>query len=443
MKKSTYFFFYSLLITLNCYNISSLSQTVKVIKGITLIDGTGNRAKQNVNLIIKGDTIDAVLPANAALPANAEITDLSGKFVMPALINAHGHLGLLRGDSALSKNYSRDNILRQLKKYEAFGISRVLSLGTDHDLIFPLRDSSQKGLLPGATIYTAGYGISASGAPPLAMSDKIMRPQTPDEAVKNIQQLALLKPDFVKIWVDDFGGTVTKMAPAIYEAVIKEAHRQGLRVAAHVYYLEDARRLVDAGVDVLAHSIRDKEVDNDLINAMKRKGVFYITTLVLDDYNFVYADNPEWINDSFFKASLEPGVCERLTSITFKLQLQKDTTRQKKIAAFQMAMRNLKKLSDAGIIIVLGTDSGAQPVRTQGFSEHLELQLMTEAGLTPMQAIICATNNAAKMLHIDKQSGTLQTGKKADFIVLNGNPLEDIKETRNIISVWKDGVEVK
>ncbi len=442
MKRSVYFFFYSLLILLVFYSSLIIAQ-VKVIKGITLIDGTGNSAKQNVNLIIKEDIIDAVLPPNAALPVNAQLIDLSGKFVMPALINAHGHLGLLRGDSALSKNYSHDNVLRQLKKYETFGVSRVLSLGTDHDIIFSLRDSSQKNLLPGATIYTAGYGIGASSAPPMTMADKIYRPQTPDEAIKDVQQLALLKPDFVKIWVDDFGGTVTKMPPAIYEAVIKEAHRRGLRVAAHVFYLEDARRLVNAGIDVLAHSIRDKEVDDDLINAIKQKGVFYITTLTLDDYNFVYADEPEWINDSFFKASLEPGVWERLTSNAYKQQAQKDTTLQKKMAAFKMAMRNLKKLADAGVVIVLGTDSGAQPVRTQGFSEHLELQLMTEAGLTPMQAIICATNNAAKMLHIDKQCGTLQKGKKADFIVLNGNPLNDIKQTRNIFSVWKNGKQVK
>ena len=200
---------------------------------------------------------------------------------------------------------------------------------------------------------------------------------------------------------------------------------------------------MNAGVDVIAHSIRDKDVDDELINAMKQKNVYYIPTLSLDDYNFVYADQPDWINDSLFKASLEPGVWERLTSDKFKQQLQNDTTLAKKKAAFETAMRNLKKLSDAGIVIVLGTDSGAQPVRTQGFSEHLELQLMVEAGLTPMQVIVAATNNGAKMLHINNKAGTLQKGMKADFIVLNGNPLEDIKQTRNIATVWKDGKAVQ
>ena len=223
--------------------------------------------------------------------------------------------------------------------------------------------------------------------------------------------------------------TTAKMQPEIYEAVIIEAHRKGFKVAAHVYYLEDAKRLVNAGVDALAHSIRDKDVDNELINAMKQKGVYYIPTLTLDEYNIIYADDPAWVNDSFFKASLEPGVWERLTGPSFRQQLQNDTTFPIKKAAFETAMRNLKKLADAGVVIVLGSDSGAQPVRAQGFSEHLELQLMVEAGLTPMQAIVAATDNGAKMLQINKQCGTLTTNMKADFIVLAGDPLSDIKQT--------------
>jgi imidazolonepropionase-like amidohydrolase len=438
MKKSSCFFFYLLL-----FSASSIGQTVKVIKGITLIDGTNSGVKQNVILVIKEDKIDTILPANATLPADGETLDLSGKFVIPALVNGHCHLGLLKGDNSSPNNYTRENILRHLEKYEQFGVGRVLCLGTDQEMIFSLRDSSQNDLLPGATIYTAGYGLTANNTPPINLSRKIIQLQTVEEAIKDVDELALLKPDFVKIWVDDFNGTVDKMQPEIYEAVINEAHKKGLHVAAHVYYLEDAKRLVNAGVDVLAHSIRDKDVDDELIAAMKQKSVYYIPTLTLDDYNIVYADDPEWMNDSFFKASLEPGVWERLTSTSFKQQVQKDTTLEKKKAAFETALRNLEKLSDAGVVIVLGSDSGALPVRTQGFSEHLELQLMTEAGLTPMQAIIAATNNGAKMLRIDNQCGTLQPGKKADFIVLNGNPLEDIKQTRNIFAVWKNGVHVK
>jgi imidazolonepropionase-like amidohydrolase len=443
MKTSAYLSCCLLFASVTCVNSLSFSQTVKVIKGVTLIDGTGNSPKKNINVVIKGEVIDAVLPANTALPKDATVVDYSGKFIMPSMISGHCHLGLLKGDKASPENYNRENILRHLEKYQQYGIGKVLCLGTDQELIFPMRDSSQKNLLPGATIYTAGFGITAPGnGGPVSLSPNITQPETVDEATKDIDRLASLKADFVKIWVDDFNGTANKMQSGIYEAVIKEAHKKGLRVAAHLYYLEDAKRLVNAGVDVIAHSIRDKDVDDELINAMKQKGVFYIPTLSLDDYNVAYADDPDWLTDAFFKASLEPGVWERLTGPSFKQQVQNDATFAKKKAAFETAMRNLKKLADAGIVIVLGSDSGAQPVRTQGFSEHLELQLMVEAGLTPMQAIVAATSNGAKMLHSSNQYGTLQKGMKADFIVLDGNPLDDIKQTRSIVAVWKEGVKV-
>jgi imidazolonepropionase-like amidohydrolase len=445
MKTSAYLFYLLLFVDVTCFNNLSSSQTVKIIKGVTLIDCTGKDAVKNASIFIKEGVIEgiALLPPNAKYPKDAEEIDYSGKFVMPAMINGHCHLGLLKGDKSSPDNYNRENILRHLAKYQQYGIGKVLCLGTDQEMIFPMRDSSQKNLLPGATIYTAGFGITAPGnSPPANLSHSIMQPQTVDEAIKDVDRLATFKPDFVKIWVDDFNGAAKKMQPEIYEAIIKEAHTKGLRVAAHLYYLDDAKRLVNAGIDVIAHSIRDKDVDEELITAMKQKGVYYIPTLSLDDYNVVYADNPGWLNDSFFKASLEPGVWERLTSASFKQQMLNDSTFPKKKAAFETAMRNLKKLSDAGVVIVLGSDSGAQPVRTQGFSEHLELQLMVEAGLTPMQAIIAATNNGAKMLHINNQYGTLQKGMKADFIVLNSNPLEDIKQTRSIVAVWKEGMKV-
>lgn len=411
-----------------------------VIKGVNLIDGTGAGVRSGVNLVLQGDRITGITPATAPAPAGARVVDLSGKTVMPAMVNAHGHLGLIKGMKPGAENYTEANIIRQLKQYEKFGITHILCLGTDRELIFPLRKASREGKMDGATIYTAGYGITArNGMPPPSFSDKLLRPQTAAEAEKAVQQLAALKVDFIKMWVDDGGGTAQKMSPEVYEAVIREAHKHKLRVAAHVFYLEDARRLVAAGLDVIAHSIRDKEVDADLINAMKEKGVYYIPTLSLDEYNFVYAGQPDWINDPFFRASLEPGVWEMLTSDEFRDRQQKDTTRAKKMMAFHIASRNLHKLDSAGVKIAMGTDSGAQPIRAQGFSEHLELQLMTETGMDPLKAIACATRNGAALLGIGEQYGTLETGKKADFVVLDGNPEKDIRQTRTILSVWRNG----
>lgn len=414
-----------------------------LIKNITLIDGTGAAPKKKVSMLLEGDHIAKIVPAATVMPPTTKVIDGTGKTVMPTLINMHGHLGLLKGNKSAPENYSQSNIISQLKKYQAYGVSRVLSLGMDREIIFQLRDASHKGLIPGATFYTAGYGIGAQGgAPPPALADKVLRPTTPDEAVKAIQQLAGLKVDFVKIWVDDGGGTQPKVPVEVYEAAIAEAHKNKLRVAAHVYFLEDARRLVNAGVDVLAHSIRDQEIDDALINAMKAKGTYYIPTLSLDEYNFVYAGQPEWLNDPFFKASLEPGVWEMLISAEYKQQQQNDPARDKKMKAFSTAQRNLHKLDSAGIKILLGTDSGAFPVRAQGFSEHLELQLMVEAGLTPMEAIIAATRTGAQLLGIDSEYGTLLPGKKADFIILGGDPTVEIRNTQKILEVWRGGKKV-
>ncbi|KAA2243151.1 amidohydrolase family protein [Chitinophaga agrisoli] len=410
-----------------------------VLKNITLIDGTGAAPKKKVSLVIQGDRIAKILPAATPPPANSRVLDGQGRTVIPSLVNGHGHLGLLKGNKAGAENYTQSNIIRQLGKYQAFGISQVLSLGTDRESIFPMLRASHQGQLQGATFYSAGYGFAAVGGVPGPFADKALRPTTPEEAIADVQKLADLHVDFVKMWVDDGGGTLPKLSPEIYQAIITAAHAHNLRVAAHVYYLEDARRLVAAGVDVLAHSIRDKDVDDALINDMKAKGTIYIPTLCIDDYGFVYAGQPEWLNDSLFKASLEPGVWEMLISIDYKTQQQNDPAREKKMQAFATAKRNLHKMDSAGIKIVMGTDSGAQPVRAQGFSEHLELQLMTEAGMSPLKVITAATRNGAEMLRIDSAVGTLQPGKKADFIVLDGDPVKDIRNTRKIVEIWRNG----
>jgi imidazolonepropionase-like amidohydrolase len=213
-------------------------------------------------------------------------------------------------------------------------------------------------------------------------------------------------------------------------------------VAAHLFYAEDARQLVEAGIDIIAHSIRDKEVDAELLAKMKQKNVIYIPTLSLDEYQFVYAGKPDWIDDDFFKASLEPGVLEMITDKSYAEKIKNSPDYPRNMAAFKTAKVNLKKIYDAGVTVALGTDSGAFPIRTQGFTEHLEMELMVQAGLTPLQAITISTRNAARALKMDREFGTLEKGKKADLIILSDNPEKDIKYTRKIESVWKEGREV-
>jgi len=254
--------------------------------------------------------------------------------------------------------------------------------------------------------------------------------------------VARLHPTLIKMWVDDFRGRFKKMDPEVYTMIIKQAHAHGLRVASHLYYLSDARKLVAAGLDIMAHSIRDSVIDDELLAEMKRRNVVYIPTLTLDEFAYVYAQQPEWINDAFFKAALEPGVYEMITSQKYQDDLKNSPDFDRNKQGFEIALQNLKKIYDAGITVCLGTDSGATPVRAQGFSEHLELELLVQAGLTPLQAITVGTRNAARLLNVDDQYGTLQRGKLASFIVLRENPAENIKYTRTIEAVYKNGVLV-
>jgi len=412
-----------------------------LLKNATVIDGTGSAPRPQTDILITAGQITAI--QKGIKTDGAREIDLSGKTVMPSLICAHAHVGTLKGTTSSADNYTRENLLRHLKKYEDYGVSAVLAMGTDRPLIFHgLIDSTQAGLLPGARLYSAGYGFNTPDPNPGSWMNLLLRPNTPEEVPAMMEKLAAVKPTVVKIWVDDHGGNAQKMKPEIYQAIIREAHKRNIRVAAHLFYVEDARKLTEAGIDIIAHSIRDKEVDQDLLTKMKQKNVTYIPTLSLDEYQFVYAGNPDWVNDPFFKASLEPGVFEMITDKAYGERIRISPDYQRNMSAFKTAMINLKKIHDAGIKVALGTDSGAFPVRTQGFTEHLEMELMVKAGLTPAQAITISTRNAAAALHIDQEKGTLEKGKKADLLILSANPFDDIRNTRKIESVWKEGKEV-
>lgn len=420
------------------------AQQVTVIKSVNLIDGTGAPGQRNRTVIIAGDRIRSISAGNARTPSGAKVVDMQGLTIMPLMINTHGHLGLVNGTSQSVANQTDANIRHQLLRYQEYGVGAVLSMGTDGQKFADFREASRRGTLPGADVYSAGIGFGAKdGVPPTSMGfTDVLRPTSPDEARKGVDQQAPLKPDFIKIWVDDFWGQYPKMSPAIYQAIIDEAHRNGLRVAAHLYHLDDARALVAAGVDVLAHSIRDGEVDNALLAEMKNHRVAYIPTLSLDDFAFAYGNSPAWINDPFFRAALDPGVLEMITSPEYKAKVRANKASALETAALPIAMKNLKSIYDAGILVALGTDSGATPVRVQGFAEHMELMLMVQAGLTPLQAISVATKNAAQLLRISDDHGTLEVGKKANFIVLEKDPSQDIRNTQMIRAVWKNGAIV-
>src|SRR6201991_490329 len=418
-----------------------------ILLNATIIDGTGGAPQPHTAIIIRNGRIANVTRGKIAVAPDAVQIDCSGKFIMPEIIDCHVHVGNLKGTTTTGDNYTPDNIRRQLTKFQDYGVGTILSMGTEHPIGIPIRDSSKAGLIPGATFYSAIYGFGVKGAmPPEGMGmSHIYRPETPEEAIRQVQELAPYHPDVIKMWVDDFYGQFRKdqvMKPEVYTAIVKEAHKHNIRVASHLYHLTDAYKLVAAGIDIIAHSIRDAEIDDVLIAQLKKNKVSYIATLSLDEFAYIYEGNPEWLGDPFFRNSLEPGVYEMITSPEYKDKVSKSPVTSQEKTALEVALKNLFKLYHAGLPIALGTDAGASPIRAQGFSEHMEMELMVKAGLTPLEAITVATSSGAKLLHIEDTRGTLQAGKKADLIILDKDPLEDIRNTRTISSVWKDGIKV-
>ena len=304
-------------------------------------------------------------------------------------------------------------------RYLTYGVTTVLSLGSDQPLIYELRARQRQGNLPGASLFTAGRGFMMKGSyGPAEVAHQV---ETPEEVRRLMDELAARKPDAAKVWVDDHFGDRTKIRPDLYRAFIEAAHEKGLKAYAHVFYLEDARSLVEARVDVLAHSIRDREVDEAFIQLAKEREVFLVPTLSRELSTFTYADRPKFLDDLLFTRHENPEVVATLKSDDYVRKAKADPHLERYRAALPMAQRNLKKLHEGGVKIGFATDSGP-PGRIQGYFEHLELELMVEAGLTPAEALTAATGTSAECLGQGKNLGTLTPGRQTDFIVLDADP---------------------
>jgi imidazolonepropionase-like amidohydrolase len=241
--------------------------------------------------------------------------------------------------------------------------------------------------------------------------------------------------------VDDNLGTSQKMAPEVYRAVIDEAHKRGLRVAVHLFYLSDAKAVLDAGADFIAHSVRDAEISPDVIATLKAKNVCLCPTLMREVSTFVYESTPAFFSDPLFTAHADMQQVNQRKDPAFQAKTASDKSAQRYKAALEVASRNVKKLADSGVPIAMGTDTGPAG-RFQGYFELMELELMAKAGLTPRQALLSATRDAARCWKVDKDLGTLEPGKWADFVVLDADPLADISNTKKINAVYIAGNKV-
>jgi imidazolonepropionase-like amidohydrolase len=365
-------------------------------EGARLILGDG-RVIENGTILVQDGKIAGVGEVRA--PEGATRVNLAGKTVMPMIIDTHVHLGS-----------TREALVRDLRRRAYYGVSAAMSLGTDGYELLDLRSET----IPGAARFrSAGRGITMQEPGRTTVPYWV---NTPADGRKAVEELAARKVDIVKIWVDTRDGKYKKLSPEIYGAVIDEAHKRNLRVTAHIFDLEDAKGLLRAGVDALAHGVRDRDIDDEMVAMFKQRPNLVLTPNLPP--RGVKTDLG-WLRPSLSAnelAQLEAGNTDRPVAQTF----------------YGIQARNLMRLNAAGARITLGTD-GNTP-----WGPHEEMQDMVLAGMTPMQVIVAATRNSAEFMRL-ADAGTLQAGKSADFIVLDANPLDDITNTRRIWAVGLRG----
>jgi imidazolonepropionase-like amidohydrolase len=414
-----------LVLFFGCKQAEQVPSSYKAFAGANIIDGSGAAPiPDGVLLIRDGRVVEVGTTSDVSVPDGTEVIDVSGKTIVPGIINAHGHVGNAKGIEG--GHYSRENVIDNLSIYARYGITTVVSLGDDQQSGVVVRHVNDSAATGRARLFIAGAVISG---------------KTPEEALRMVDSNHHMGVDFMKIRVDDNLGTGQKMTEDVYRAVIKRSHDLGYRIATHMYYLDDAKKLLDAGTDMIAHSVRDLPVDDEFIRLIKEKEVPYCPTLTREVSTYVYGDTAEFFTDPFFTREFDAATIEPLKDPGRQLQVRNNKNAQIYREQLPQAMANLKTLSDQGVPIVFGTDSGV-PTRFMGYFEHMEMKMMEDAGLTPMQIIVSATKNAAEYMGL-KDLGTLTEGHWADFIVLDANPLEKITNMREMSGVYIGGVEVE
>lgn len=422
-----------------------------VLNNVTVIDGTGAAPLANAAIVMTDGKISYVGPAaGMKAPKDAKIEDMAGKFVVPGIIDSHVHIGLMHDVTQDEKYFTPENVNADLKQYAAYGVTSVQVLGTDKDFVLDLRNQQRKSRPTMSRVFSAGQGAVIKGGYGGLVG--VTQPiSTPEEGRKLVDEQAAKGVDFIKLWMDDERKTIpVKMPYSVSAAIIDEAHKKHLRAVAHVFYLDDAKELLRQGIDGFGHMVRDQPVDKEFLDLMKAKGAWQVSPTLSREMAYSLAIMP-WLQDPFFTRGVTPGTLDALRSPAREKAVVLGPTRfpglpyEKKVfwdmdrTLFQ-ALENYQAMIAAGVKTGMGTDSGPNG-RFPGFNAHEEMQMEVMAGRSPMDAIKSATFDNAQWLQ-DKNIGSIQKGKWADLLVLERNPLDDIRNTQTIAAVFIAGNSV-
>ncbi len=422
------------------------AQSQTLFENALVINGLG--AQFNADVLIESDIIVAVGDAaDFDLSPDISRLDLAGKILIPAMIDAHAHLGYQSTSAWGADNYSRENLIANLRQYAYYGFAAVFSAGSDpEDLALALQaeQHSNAELVDSARfLFAAGMGPPGQGPnnqfleQTAVVSERegmtILRGlSSPQQAVLQVEEVAAKGIPFIKIWVDDRGGSQDKLSAGIYSALTGAANDLGIKVFVHQQYPADMLPLLDAGVSGFLHGRLGPALGEEIAAAMAEAGAFVVPNLGLGELR------RETIGrDVFLQALLPADVAARLSEVSGQRSMAPAINTESE----QDLRISMSHLLDAGADIVLGTDAGALPDHPFGYTGHRELEIFVRLGMSPMQALVAATGNAASRLGQD-DLGVIETGRKASFIVLDANPLEDIRNTRSINAVYLNGRRV-
>jgi len=435
---------------------------VTVFEGARLITGDGSAPIENSAFIVENDHFTSVgRRGELQMPAGAAHVDLTGKTVMPTLVDLHGHLGFqnVSEDTMSKATFTRENLIDHLERLAYHGVGAVVGVadlvsrsdlhgGRENWGEVPLRVRQE--IIPNAALFrTAGPGIAYPGSGAQGHPSRADVPYpvtTVAEARAAVQDYVQMKPEFIKIWVDDRGGKKKKLTPPLYDAILDEAHKNNVPVAVHNVTLADAKELTRNGVEGWLHvPVRGGETaDDELIALVKdriakgdRPRMWMTPSLITAWMDAQGGTHPDWLNDPLLHDTFSPRQIQDHWAGPLAKRTPEEVARSRR--SFTLDGQNAMKLRAAGIRVVSGTDTG-QTRFWIGYFNHLDLESFVAFGMTPSAAIVAATRDAADIARVN--TGLVAAGRNADFIVLDANPLEKISNTRRINRVFLRGQEV-
>ncbi len=417
------------------------SSDISYFYGARIIPGDGSPAMEDMSFIVMNGKFTTIGKRSEVTPPKGSARiELTGRTVTPVFFNLQAQPGMNNGAQYGPKNYTRESLTADLSRYLYYGVRAVLTAGTDSaDLASSVHEELRQGKIKGAMLFTAGRGIAARGGGPAGLGDVTIQVSGATDARKAIADLAGQKVDAIKLWMDDGNGKGAKLKADAYTVAIETAHKEKLKIVAEVFDLSDAKDLVKAGIDGFVSSIRDREVDDALISAMKDKNVFLAPALTAAEAKFIYADKPDWLGEQtmreVYPAKLAGYLMDSYSIGKFRRNPEIGSLREQ----YATALKNVKKLSAAGVRIALGTNSGSADTYP-GYFELREMIAMADAGMQPMDVIKAATSVPAGVLGLN-DLGSIAVGKAADFLAMPNNPLEKMSNIKDLGQLYLNGAE--